>query len=240
MPLPDLCQITAEITPGPSGLCVTLPGGNVICAQLPSTMSPPSGLQLSRQLIAQVNAALAPLAPVFSIIEVLLALKKFADAVPDSLGPPPDPTVLVEAIEELTSKVDKILALVPQLSVPLMVVGIIDAIIQALDGLVSELEALQEQLARIEEARLVVAEVPALQCVIDAGELNVATQFSVLEEALGALSPFIELVNAFLDLIGLPPLPLPGAMDPDDLAASIQVLRDLVTTLQTIRGSIPV
>ena len=242
MPLVDPCTISAEIIAGPSGLCVVFPGGNKICAQLPATLSPPSGLQLGKQLVAQANAALAPLAPVFTIIETILAIKKFADAIPDSLGPPPDPSVLVEALDNLTKQVDKILQLVPQLSIPLMIVGLLDVVIQVLEGSIHELEALNRQLARIDAAESMVGEVPALQCIIDAASLNVQTQFTALQAALGGMSTFIELINSFGKIVGLPEIPINVSedMDPEDMDAGIQALEAIVKVLSDIRDSIPV
>jgi len=239
MPMEDPCDFAVEMLPGVDGLCIVFPGGIEICAQVP-TAAPGSGLQFAKQLIAQASAILAPLSPIFNIIEIMQALKKLSEALTDALGPPPDPTILAEAIEELVSKIDKVLKLVPQLTVPLMIVGIIDTIIQSLDGLVAELEALVEGLQRIEVGKGLVAEVPSLQCVIDAAEISMQSQFDALGTALALLNPFFSLVNQFCELVGLPELPLPDDMDPEDLEGSVQTLRDLVNTLAKIRDSIPV
>ena len=54
---------------------------------------------------------------------------------PDHMTPTPDPSKLIEALNDLAQKVDKLLALVPQLSVPILVRGLIDALIHQLNDI---------------------------------------------------------------------------------------------------------
>ena len=70
-------------------------------------------------------------------------------AIPDALGPPPDPTVLAAALPALSAKVAKLLRLVPQLSLPLLVVGLIDLLIDALGKAKRELQHLQAQMTQL-------------------------------------------------------------------------------------------
>lgn len=49
--------------------------------------------------------ALAPLKPVFDIIDTVVAVFACLKAIPDAFGPPPDPSKLVQALEDLAKKV---------------------------------------------------------------------------------------------------------------------------------------
>ena len=79
MPLPNLEDSCVELTVTPQNLSLTFPGGAALAAQLPDPM------QLSKQLMAQANAALAPLVPVFNVIDTVLALFQAVKAIPDAI-----------------------------------------------------------------------------------------------------------------------------------------------------------
>jgi len=72
MPLPNLEDICVELTVTPQRLSLTFPGGAALDAQLPD-IGIPDPMELSKQLMAQANAALA-FVPVFNIIDTVLAL----------------------------------------------------------------------------------------------------------------------------------------------------------------------
>src|SRR5262249_61666355 len=91
-------------------------------------------MQLSKQLLAQANAALAPLAPIFNVIDVALALFNAVKAIPDAISHF-DPSKISDALPELAEKVGKLAPLVPQLSVPLMILGLVDTLLAFLGGL---------------------------------------------------------------------------------------------------------
>jgi hypothetical protein len=55
----------------------------------------------------QIQPALTPLVPFFDIIDTVVAVFNCVKAIPDSLGPPPDPTVLAACIPELAEKVNE-------------------------------------------------------------------------------------------------------------------------------------
>jgi len=63
-----------------------------------------------------IQPALTPLVPIFNIIDTVVAIFNCVKAIPDMIGPPPDPTVLAACLPDLAEKVNKLLALIPQLS----------------------------------------------------------------------------------------------------------------------------
>lgn len=150
MPLPDLESICVELTITPQRLSVTFPGGATLAPELPD-LGIPDPLQLSKQLMAQANAALAPLGPVFNLIDVALALFNAVKAIPDAISHL-DPSKITDALPELAQKAGKLAPLVPQLSVPLMIVGLIDTLLAFLGGLAGQLRALIDQQVRIQKA----------------------------------------------------------------------------------------
>ncbi|MGH9886857.1 MAG: hypothetical protein ACREBE_15105, partial [bacterium] len=135
MPIPDLKTICVELTVQPQRLSVTFPGGASLDAELPD-VGVPDPMELSKQLLAQANAALAPLGPVFNLIDVALALFNAVKAIPDAISHL-DPSKITDALPDLANKAARIAAIVPQLSVPLMILGLIDTLLAFLGGLSS-------------------------------------------------------------------------------------------------------
>ena len=110
----------------------------------PLTMTLPGGVTMHQQdLLKVIQPALTPLMPVFNILDAVIAVFNTVKAIPESLGPPPDPTKLVSAVVEMTKKVSKLLRLVPQLSLPYTIIGVIDVILDALTQVRDRLVFLQ-------------------------------------------------------------------------------------------------
>lgn len=104
-----------------------------ICIEIPEIPDPfgltlPGGVQIEHiNLMEVIQPALTPLVPLFDIIDTIVAVFNCIKAIPDTLGPPPDPTVLAACLPDLAEKVAKLLKLIPQLSLPLLIVGLIGA-----------------------------------------------------------------------------------------------------------------
>lgn len=239
MPIPDLTSICVELTVHPQSLSVTFPGGASIDAQLPE-VGVPDPMELSKQLLAQANAALAPLGPVFNLIDVALALFNAVKAIPDAISRL-DPSKITEVLPDLTNKTARIAALVPQLSVPLMILGLIDALLVFLGGLAGQLRAIIDQQVRIQNAENRAAELgnAQLQAVVDCSKHHVSAQLQSLAESVAPVNRIIALINVFAQLAGLGPLPDMSSLG-TDAAAALRRLDETVTALQEIRAAIPV
>jgi hypothetical protein len=240
MPLPDLSTVCIAIPVAPQDLRVTFPGGAEVAVQLP-TVGVPDPMELSKQLMAQASAAMAPLIPVFNVIDVVLALFNTVKAIPDSLGPPPDPTALAETIPDLTEKANKLLGVIPQLSVPLMIVGLVDVVLAFLAGLRGQLAAIVAAQARIAQAGARAAELgnPHLQTVVDRATANLQAQVQNLAAGAAPVNPLIGVINLFMELIGLEGLPDLTDLG-DDAGAALAPLDALVDQLTAARAAIPV
>ncbi|MCC5318655.1 hypothetical protein LMP57_13505, partial [Staphylococcus aureus] len=58
----------------PATLELPFPGGVTLIAALPNSIVPNSS-ELARQMFAQVNSALAPLMPIFNVLDAITTLK---------------------------------------------------------------------------------------------------------------------------------------------------------------------
>lgn len=215
---------------------IRFPGGATL--QVLTSQTIPNGLQVTKSLLSQASSALAPLAPIFNLIDALLAVKEFAEAVPKLLT---DPTALAEAIINLVEKIAKLASLIPQLSVPLLIVDLFDVVIGALDGVVTELEKVVAQEARIQAAIAKAQESgnEALQDSIDcANDINDQVKAGIAA-GVAPLNPLFAVMNIFLGLIGAPEIPSIENL-PDDASEAVEYLGDFVDILQNARDAIPI
>lgn len=113
----------------------------------------------------------------FNIIDVVLARFQAVKAIPDAISHL-DPSKITDALPDLTQKAAKLAPLVPQLSVPLMIVSLIAVLLTFLGGLSGQLRALIDQQVRIQHAENRAAELgnSQLQTVVDCSRSHVAAQ----------------------------------------------------------------
>jgi hypothetical protein len=239
MPIPDLKDLCVALTATTQHLSVTFPGGASLDPELPD-LGFADPMQLSKQLLAQANAALAPLAPVFNLIDVALALFNAVKAIPDAISHL-DPSKISDALPDLAEKAGKLAPLVPQLSVPLMVVGLIDTLLAFLGGLAGQLRALIDQQVRIQRAedRAAALGNAQLQAVVDCSKHQLSAQLASLAESVAPVNRLIALINVFAQLAGLGPLPDLANLG-SDAASALRPIEDTVKLLQQIRAAIPV
>ena len=84
---------------------------STILIRIPATPEPqqltlPGGVSIEHLELVQVTQPpLTPLMPFFNFLDAVLATFDAVKAVPDSLGPPPDPSALIKAIQKLAEKI---------------------------------------------------------------------------------------------------------------------------------------
>ena len=219
--------ICLEIPEIPDPLSITLPGG-VTMQQI--------------NLMQAIQPALTPLMPLFDIIDTVVAVFNCVKAIPDSLGPPPDPTALAACIPELAEKVAKLLRLIPQLSLPYTIIGIIDLVIDTLRQARSQLMHLQQQMQQILGAidRATELEDAGLMAITSCAQANVAQEAANVGKSLASLGKLIGILNIFLGIVGGPEVPdlsnLAGRLL-DDVIPPIDAI---IEALQTVRSAVPV
>lgn len=222
MALPTLARIPAA----PEPLSMTLPGGVTMQQQ---------------DLLKAIQPALTPLMPVFNILDAVIAVFNTVKAIPESLGPPPDPTKLVKAIVEMTKKVSKLLRLVPQLSLPYTILGVVDLVLDTLSTLRNQLLFLQRQSSQVGAMMQRAAELndAGLAAVAACARANLEQEAANLGKGLGALGTLLGILNVFLAMVGGPAAPDPSAISGKPLDEMVKPLDELVKTLQQLRSAIP-
>lgn len=236
--LPDLQSSCIEITTGVGEVCIKLPGGSKVCASIGVEFGDPN--EILRALIAEINTALAPLGPFFNILDVVKCVFDCIQAIPDALGPPPDPTAIVQCIPNLAKAVNKLLEMLPINSVPILAKSILEAIILLLRAMRSKLLAMIQQAARILAAATKAAETGnfQLQLVVDCANGNMEAQLENMNASMAPLNRLIGLLNTLLELAGLDCIPALG----DFSEVSDAVLAPLDATielLEMIKAAIP-
>ena len=222
----------------PQDVCVTLPGGAEVCAQMPGI--PRDGGELSKQLLAQLNASMAPLTPIFNVIDAIIAVFACVQAIPEAILKL-DVKGLVECVPEMVEKVAALAKLVPQISVPFMIVGMIDVLILALEGIQADLEAIAAQSVRIQQIETLAQEPRnvGLVAVLNCANADFQAFVDNVNAGAGPINRLIGLLNAFMQLIGLEGIPVVGTVD-SNTSASIEALGTVISTMREIRNAIPI
>ena len=219
--------ICLEIPEIPDPLSITLPGG-VTMQQI--------------NLMQAIQPALTPLMPLFDIIDTVVAVFNCVKAIPDSLGPPPDPTALAACIPELAEKVAKLLRLIPQLSLPYTIIGIIDLVIDTLRQARSQLMHLPQQMQQILGAidRATELEDAGLMAITSCAQANVAQEAANVGKSLASLGKLIGILNIFLGIVGGPEVPDLSNLAGRPLDDVIPPIDAIIEALQTVRSAVPV
>jgi len=223
---------------------MTLP----VCIEIPEIPDPfdltlPGGIDIEHiNLMDVIQPALTPLVPFFDMIDAIVAVFNCVKAIPDTLGPPPDPTVLAACLPDLAEKVNKLLKLIPQLSLPYTIIGLLDLVIDTLLRARTELLHLQQQMVQVLGVvdRATDLEDAGLMAIAQCARANVAQEAANVGKSLAALGKLIGLINLFMSMVGGPEIP-----DLSDLAGRplddvVEPLDTVVDALKTARDAVPV
>jgi BMFP domain-containing protein YqiC len=217
------------------------------CPELPALPDPrtlllPGGVAIEHLRLAEfVQPALTPLVPLFELVDTIAALFQVVKAIPDALSMPPNPTKIAAALPGLGEKVSKLMRLVPQLSLPSTVAGLLDLVIDVLVKARSELLHLQGQLRQLEAAvdRAAQLDDPALMHILDCSKGNIEQQAANVGKSLASMGRLIGLLNMFLGMIGQPGVPDLSGLSTRPLDEVIEPLDALVETLRAARRNVP-
>jgi hypothetical protein len=222
-------------------LCVTLPGGGEYCFHN-GTGHIPVSADICQGLLPQIQGALAVLAPMMCLIDVAVATIKFAEAVPDTIGPPPDPTALAEALADLLKAAACLLPLIPQLTICPLIKALLDIIINCLIDIRDQLTNIISLKAGVQEGRDRAAELGAalLNDMLDCAEGNIDLLEAALSGSTESMQRLIDItVNPLLQVAGLDPIEVDmglGAGAPEEV---IETLDTIIDTLIAIRDALP-
>jgi hypothetical protein len=209
----------------------------------PPSITLPGGVTIQQyNLMQAIQPALTPLMPVFDIVDTVVAVFNCVKAIPDALGPPPDPSVLAACIPELSEKVSKLLRLIPQLSLPSTIIGVLDLVIDTLRQARDQFLHLQQQMVQINGAidRATELEDAGLMAIAGCAQANVAQEAANVGKSLASLGKLIGILNMFLGMIGGPEVPDLSNLAGRPLHEVVAPLDDLVETLHAVRSAVPV
>lgn len=245
MPIAKLDGFCAQVTVTSRNLCLRVPGGASMCVTIPSVTAVDAS-ELLEAMFAQVQSFLAPLTPVFNIIDTVIALFECVKAIPDAITNL-DPTGLIECIPNLAEAINKLIQLIPILSIPAFIVDLLDVIIFFLTTLSSQLAAMNARLNQIIQANTEAAAPGnvALLLAMDCINGNFDADLASLNARLGPLNRLLGLVDFLLELSGLKGLLKQAGVDVTpclgnlDLQFGEELIDLLVKILTIIRNLIP-
>lgn len=215
------------------------------CFELPRVPSPLPKVQLlggveisGLDILEQLQPALAPLVPLFNILDAVLAIKTILEAVVSL-----NPVEILQALADAAAKFAKLLRLIPQLAVPFMILDMVDAIIYELGRLRNKLVRLQAEVERIDAARQRAELVGNPQFLLDAiacADGNVVIELDNQLSTMETLTRLLGVLTILLELIGL------GGAVPDlselsgaPLSEAVEIIDTVIEALTALRSSIP-
>lgn len=192
---------------------------------------------ITGKIMGKLNAALAPLSPIFDLIEILILLKEVLDAIATL-----NPYKILQLIKKFEKLLKRLLRYVPQLSIPRLVKGLLTVLIAFLVGFRAELQAIIDATTKITIAKQKAAVLGSLDLAasIECAEINLNASMTLLSQSAEPLNRLLTSVNFFGSLAGLPEIP--GLIiDPAGSAAdALKPVDDLIALLTEIRNTIPV
>lgn len=241
MPL-DLDAIALDCRPISivDGNCIRFPGGAEICfnfGRIPSDDG-----EAIRALLAQVNTALAPLAPIFNIVDAIVAVFECVSAVPDAIVEL-DPVALFECAPNMAEKVAKLATLVPQVALPAMLVDILDLVIKQLQDLSLGLRRLALYQAEVIRAGLAAAPPGAvgLRLAVDCAQSDIDAEMIFFNEQNAALNRLIGIIGLLLKPFGIDLNEALGEItDIEAIDATLAPIDALIDVLVVTRNAIPI
>lgn len=231
MPFPNPDAFCLSITINPTEKCITYPGGGQLCVSIPD-VTPVGGMHIAQVLLDKLNTALAPAQPIFNIIDAVLAVFECIKAISTL-----NPVKIIECIPGLAQKINALLKLIPQLSLPALIADALDCLAAWLTSLKNNLLRQQEYLDRILAAELAGANTDIeLGPIIDCATADLDAILIWNGEQATPINRIIGILNSFLQLLGLPCIPSLSAPSLD--AGFLLLLDKLVELLNFIASLI--
>ncbi len=218
-----------------------------LCIEIPEIPDPfalplPGGIEIEDiDVMKMLQPALTPLVPFFDLIDTIVAIFNCIKAIPDMLGPPPDPSVLAACLPDLAKKLSKLLNMLPQVALPRLIVRCLTLAVQTLRTVRSQLMHLQAQmrqvLGTIDRAKKL--KDAGLMAIAQCAQANVAQEAANVGKSLAALGKLLGLVNLFMGLVGGPKVPDLKKLAGRPLDDVLPPLDDLIKVLEAARSAVP-
>lgn len=240
-PPDDLCL---ELPTAGSVDDICFPGGFCLSYIMDGINKVPGLADVPLDFFSQIGPAMAPLQPLFKILDTVLAIFRCVQAIPDAITSL-NPTELIKCIPALIELVDQLLKMIPQLSIPKMVIAILRALAGLLRGIASDFQYIQQQFERIIAGidRATDLQDYTLNGLLVCAQNTLNDTVMSTAEALKGIGSIILLVNLFMGLFGGPEIPCFGTLIGDNVSEGldyiIEILLLMAETLEELLGLIP-
>lgn len=238
VPLEDAASFCSPLLETPAELSIVFPGGGRLSAQAGFEVADLS--MITRDLIGRANAAMMPLQPFFLVLDALSAIVECVKAVKEALGPPPNPQKMVACIPNMVKKVEALLQLIPQLSIPLLIKSLLDVLIVGLQGLKNDLQAMIRQAARVANAEALAAQLNngEFQLLASCARDSFTIELKNMNAGVAPLQRIIMLMNTLLKLADLPCITMPVGAIGDVSEDALIPLQAAIDFLAGVRDAI--
>jgi hypothetical protein len=189
--------------------------------------------------MAQLQTALAPLAPLFTALDIINVIIDVIKSVATL-----NPVKIADALKKLPPLIVDLLAIIPQVAIPLMLVGFLDTIILFLVGFNEYLEKTLTQIQLIEASAAYQGTLGAgaLAASVACGEELMDNLMASASDGFGPVNSLIGAINALLAVIGLGKFQIPSLTEvtTDNIEIQQRVLSETAEFLVVVRNAIPV
>jgi len=231
-PPEDLCIPLPDI-PSLDDIC--FPGGFCLSYIWDAIDKIPHMADVSLDFFSQIGPAMAPLQPLFNILDTVLAIYRCVAAIPDVITSL-DPSELLNCLPALAALIDKLLKLIPQLSIPKMIIAALKNLATLLRAIAADLEYIKSQIQRIADMIDRGAELNDVKmngflvCAQDTVEGSVMST----AEALRGIGRIVLLINIFIGMFGGQEIPCFGTLFSEHLADGLDVIIDLLLAIAEV------
>lgn len=234
--------VCLEMEPAPTGMDLCFPGGFCLSHIWTGINAIPRGADLPLQFFGQIGPAMAFLAPVFSVLDTVIAIYNCVQAIPDAITSL-DPSGLLECLPALVELINQLLSMIPQMSLPRMVRQILIGLAQLLEGVASDFQFLVAQFQRVldEIDRAADLNDVNLNDFLVCRQNTITEQAFTTAEALQGIGRIVLLANIFIGLFG-GDTEIPcfnDLIDVGDLAGTVELLLELARFLRELAALIP-
>ncbi len=223
---------------------ICFPGGACLSHLLSAIQSIPSPSEIPLDFLSQLGPATSFLQPFMNVLDTVIAIFKCLEGFTD-FATSLDPSGIFECFPNLIEKINALISMIPQMSIPRMVISIIKALIALLRGLAQDLQYIADRLVRIakEIDRAADLNDVAKSGFLACSQKNMNESLSATALALKAVGRIILIVNIFMGLFGGPEIPCFGELlenaTADALGPIISALNSLADLLQQLLDMIP-
>ena len=190
-------------------------------------------------LVRQIQPAITPLVPVIRLIEAIIALYEALKSIP-SLSP----ISIRDAIKEAAKKLAAIFGLIPQISIPYMLIDTLDLLIAVFQDVQLRLVRLENELASIDASRAVADDLgnPAdLLAIIDCADGNVTIELDNEMTTLQALGSLLAIIDLFASILGVSAsVPSLDGLTGKSISEAIAEIDNIIDALRFVRDAIPI